>query len=102
MAQRLTEALTGLQTATLWMGLMLKSEPEAALASATPYLRLMSLTAGGTYLAKGALSEDASSPRVALARFFAENLLTEAAGLSETVQGGAQSVLVDAHGPLFA
>ncbi|MBN9281019.1 MAG: acyl-CoA dehydrogenase family protein, partial [Hyphomicrobium denitrificans] len=27
MAQRLTEALTGLQTATLWMGLMLKSEP---------------------------------------------------------------------------
>ena len=102
MAQRLTEALTGVQTATLWMGLMLKSEPEAALASATPYLRLMSLTAGGTYLAKGALSEDASSPRVALARFFAENLLTEAAGLSETVQGGAQSVLVDAHGPLFA
>ena len=73
-----------------------------ALASATPFLRLMSLTAGGTYLAKGALSEDASSPRVALARFFAENLLTEAAGLSETVQGGAQSVLVDAHGPLFA
>ncbi|ADJ23783.1 acyl-CoA dehydrogenase domain protein [Hyphomicrobium denitrificans ATCC 51888] len=102
MAQRLTEALSGVQTATLWMGLMLKSEPEAALASATPYLRLMSLTAGGTYLAKGALSEDASSPRVALARFFAENLLTEAAGLSETVQGGAQSVLVDAHGPLFA
>jgi alkylation response protein AidB-like acyl-CoA dehydrogenase len=101
-AQRLTEALTGLQTATLWMGLMLKSEPEAALASATPYLRLMSLTAGGTYLAKGALSEDASSPSVALARFFAENLLTEAAALSETVQGGAQSVLVDAHGPLFA
>ncbi len=102
MAQRLTEALTSVQTATLWMGLMLKSEPEAALASATPYLRLMSLTAGGTYLAKGALSEDASSPRIALARFFAENLLTEAAGLSETVQGGAQSVLVDAHGPLFA
>lgn len=102
MAQRLTEALTGLQTSTLWMGLMLKSEPEAALASATPYLRLMSLTAGGTYLAKGALSEDASSPRVAIARFFAENLLTEAVGLAESVQSGANSVLVDAHGALFA
>jgi alkylation response protein AidB-like acyl-CoA dehydrogenase len=101
MAERLTQALTGVQTATLWMGLMLKSEPEAALASATPYLRLLSLTAGGTYLAKGALSEDASSPRVAIARFFAENILTEAAALSETVQGGAPSVLVDAHGPLF-
>lgn len=102
MAQRLTEALTGLQTSTLWMGLMLKSEPEAALASATPYLRLMSLTAGGTYLAKGALSEDAASPRVAIARFFAENLLTEAVGLAESVQNGAGSVLVDAHGVLFA
>jgi alkylation response protein AidB-like acyl-CoA dehydrogenase len=102
MAQRLTEALTGLQTATLWMGLMLKSEPEAALASATPYLRLMSLTAGGTYLAKGALAEDAASPRVAVARFFAENLLTETTGLSESVQSGANSVLVDAHGAIFA
>jgi alkylation response protein AidB-like acyl-CoA dehydrogenase len=102
MAQRLTEALTGLQTSTLWMGLMLKSEPEAALASATPYLRLMSLTAGGTYLAKGALSEDAASPRAAIARFFAENLLTEAVGLAESVQSGADSVLVDAHGALFA
>lgn len=102
MAQRLTEALTGVQTATLWMGLMLKSTPEAALASATPYLRLMSLAAGGTYLAKGALSEDPASPRVALARFFAENLLTEAAGLSESVQTGADSVLADAHGALFA
>jgi len=102
MAQRLTEALTVLQTATLWMGLMLKSEPEAALASASPYLRLMSLTAGGTYLAKGALSDEASSPRVALARFFAENLLTEAAALSEAVQSGAHSVLIDPHGPFFA
>ena len=102
MAQRLTEALTGLQSATLWMGLMLKSEPEAALASATPFLRLMSLTAGGAYLAKGALSEEASSPRVALARFFAENLLTETAGLAESVQSGAGSVLVDAHGAMFA
>lgn len=102
MAPRLTEALTGVQTATLWMGLMLKSEPEAALASATPYLRLMSLTVGGTYLAKGALAEDASSPRVALARFFSENILTDAAGLAESVQGGAQSVLVDPHGAVFA
>jgi hypothetical protein len=84
------------------MGLMLKSEPEAALASATPYLRLMSLTAGGTYLAKGALAEDAASPRVAVARFFAENLLTETTGLSESVQSGANSVLVDAHGAIFA
>jgi alkylation response protein AidB-like acyl-CoA dehydrogenase len=102
MPQRLTEALTGLQSATLWMALMLQSEPESALASATPFLRLMSLTAGGAYLAKGALAEDAASPRVALARFFAENLLPEATALAEAVQSGAHSVLVDAHGPIFA
>jgi len=102
MAHRLTEALSGLQSATLWMALMLQSSPEAALASATPYLRLMSLTAGGTYLAKGALAEEASSPRVAIARFFAENILTEASGLAESVQNGADSVLVDAHGAVFA
>jgi hypothetical protein len=102
MPRRLTEALSGLQTATLWMALMLQSAPESALASATPFLRLMSLVAGGTYLAKGALSEEASSPRVAIARFFAENLLTEAAGLAESVQNGAYSVLVDAHGAVFA
>jgi len=102
MALRLTQALSGLQSATLWMALMLQSSPESALASATPFLRLMSLTAGGAYLAKGALSEDASPARVAIARFFAENLLTEAEGLAESVQNGADSVLVDAHGVVFA
>ena len=101
MSLRLTQALTGLQSATLWMALTLLSEPEAALASATPYLRLMSLVAGGTYLAKGALGEERQSPHVSVARFFAENILTEATGLAEAVQSGAGSVLVDAHGAVF-
>jgi hypothetical protein len=102
MPVRLVEAITGLQSATLWMALMLQSEPEAALASATPYLRVMSLTAGGTYLAKGALTEESGSPSIAIARFFAENLLPEAVSLAEAVQHGANSVLVDAHGAVFA
>ncbi|SFV33835.1 acyl-CoA dehydrogenase [Hyphomicrobium facile] len=101
-AERLTEALSGLQSATLWMAQTLPGNPEKALASATPFLRLMSLTAGGTYLAKGALTEPEGSPRVAIARFFAENLLTEVKSLSESVQHGADSVLVDAHGAVFA
>jgi hypothetical protein len=102
MPERLTQALTGLQTATLWMAKTLQSAPEAALASATPYLRMISLTAGGAYLAKGALAEELESPRVAIARFYAENILTETAGLSEAVQSGADSVLIDAHGAVFA
>lgn len=101
-AERLGEALNSLQSATLWMAQTLPGNPEKTLASATPFLRLMSLTAGGAYLAKGALTEPAGSPRVAIARFFAENLLTEAKSLSESVQHGAASVLVDAHGAVFA
>jgi hypothetical protein len=101
-AERLAEALSSLQSATLWMAQMLPGDTEKALASATPFLRLISLTAGGTYLAKGALTEPPGSPRVAIARFFAENLLTDAKSLSEAVQHGADSVLVDAYGAVFA
>jgi hypothetical protein len=102
MPQRLSDALTAVQTATLWMAEALKSNPEAALASATPYLRLMSLTAGGTYLAKGALAEDANASHVAIARFFAEHLLTECPGLAEAITAGAQSSLVDPASAVFA
>lgn len=102
MGDRLAEGLSALQAATLWMAQALPGHPEKALASATPYLRLMSLVAGGAYLAKGAMTKDAASPHVAIARFFAENLLTEARSLSDSVQHGADSVLVDAHGAVFA
>ncbi|HML29684.1 MAG TPA: acyl-CoA dehydrogenase, partial [Hyphomicrobium sp.] len=102
MPERLMEALSALQSATLWMAQMLPGQQEKALASATPFLRLMSLVTGGTFLAKGALTKDAQSPYVAIARFFAENILTEARGLSDAIQYGADSVLVDAHGAVFA
>jgi acyl-CoA dehydrogenase len=102
MAERLTEALGALQSATLWMAQALPGHQEKALASATPFLRLMSLVAGGAYLAKGALTKDATSPYVAIARFFAENILTEARSLSDAIQHGSDAVLVDAHGAIFA
>jgi acyl-CoA dehydrogenase len=100
--KRLMEALTALQSATLWMASKLRDDQEMALASAGPYLRLMSMAAGGTFLAKGALTEESGSPRIAIARFFAENLLPEATGLAEAIENGASSVLVDAYGPVFA
>jgi len=101
-AERLAEALGALQSATLWIAQALPGNPEKALASATPYLRLMSLVTGGAYLVKGALAKDPVSPYVAIARFFAENLLPESKSLSDTIQHGADSVLVDAHGAVFA
>ena len=56
MGERLGEAVAALAEATRWMGGALRTNPEAALAGATPYLRLFGLAAGGIYLAKGALA----------------------------------------------
>jgi hypothetical protein len=64
---------------------------DAALAGATPYLRLFALTAGAAYLARGALA-DAGEERTALCRFFAENLLGETRALKDRVIGGAESL----------
>ncbi len=70
---------------------LLKSDPQQALAGATPYLRLFALARGATLLIKGAESGDAK--RVAVARFFADNLAVAAPGLARAVIAGAPSVL---------
>ncbi|MET0576321.1 MAG: acyl-CoA dehydrogenase [Mesorhizobium sp.] len=64
---------------------------QQALAGATPYLRLFALAAGGVYLAKGAIA-DKSAGRIALCRFFAENLVGETRALKERVNLGAASL----------
>ncbi|MEE7469255.1 hypothetical protein MOF8_22355 [Methylobacterium oryzae] len=74
------------------------NRPETALAGATPYLRLFGLTLGGACLARSALAASAAlkagetdpahAARIALARFYAENLLTAAGGLEQTVVAG--------------
>jgi alkylation response protein AidB-like acyl-CoA dehydrogenase len=98
MGERLGEAVAALAEASRWMGGALQKSPEAAMAGATPYLRLFGLAAGGIYLARGALAAArggaATAQPVALARFFAENLATAAAGLKDTVVGGADSTLM--------
>ncbi len=94
---RLKEAVEALQGASLFVGQALQSDPGTALASAAPYLRLFGITTGGAYLAKGALDalNDGARAETAasLARFFAENVVTEAPGLEQLVTTGAQSVL---------
>jgi alkylation response protein AidB-like acyl-CoA dehydrogenase len=95
---RLGEAVDHLARTTAWLRDKLAREPEAALAGATPYLRLFGLAAGGCMLADEAvaalrLSGDADAPgRIAAARFFAENLTTAAAGLAATVTEGAAAI----------
>jgi acyl-CoA dehydrogenase len=97
MGERLDEAVSALAQASRWMGEVLSSNPDAALAGASPYLRLFGLAAGGVYLAKGALAAvrtgGANAQAVAVARFFAETLATAAPGLKETVLAGAEATL---------
>ncbi|MFC4625658.1 acyl-CoA dehydrogenase [Daeguia caeni] len=89
---RLARAIADARAATTWLQqAMADNRLAEALASATPYQRLLSLVAGGAYLARGALADD-NAGRAALSRFYAENLLGEVAALKETVLGGATSL----------
>ncbi|GLS45538.1 acyl-CoA dehydrogenase [Methylobacterium brachythecii] len=107
---RLREGIGSLDRATIYLLKILASNrPEAALAGATPYLRLFGLVQGAACLAQAGLAANAAlksgdtdpshAGRIALARFFAENLLPAAAGLEQTVIGGG-SFLDDAAAAL--
>jgi acyl-CoA dehydrogenase len=95
-AERLSAAIDDLDKATSWLldSLSEGRIPEA-LAGATPYLRLFSLAAGGAMLARGALAGD-DKGRVALCRFFSENMAGETASLRDAVISGASTILEDA------
>jgi len=96
---RLQDAVDALERATHWLLGSQRNDLDAALAGATPYLRLFALAAGGALLAEEALAAmrlagngaDAVG-RTAIARFFAENLAVQAASLERTVVEAADSV----------
>jgi acyl-CoA dehydrogenase len=95
---RLGETLDSLERATQW--LLARQQQDEALAGATPYLRLFATAAGGALLAEEALAatrlaaDAAADPaaRIAMARFFAENIAVQARGLERAVIEGADSV----------
>ncbi|MBA1158268.1 acyl-CoA dehydrogenase [Microvirga mediterraneensis] len=99
-APRLRDAVESLDRATGYLLQAVSSNAQGeALAGATPYLRLFALAQGGTALAEMALAaqalakagdtDPAHAGRIALCRFFAENIAVGARGLEETVMGGA-------------
>jgi alkylation response protein AidB-like acyl-CoA dehydrogenase len=94
---RLSDAVESLDRATQWLLANLNKSTEAALAGATPYLRLFGNAAGGCMLAQEALAaqrlDSGDAPgRIALARFFAENLAIQSSALERTVTESAESV----------
>jgi acyl-CoA dehydrogenase len=97
-ALNLEQALDDLQQATRYLQNKLgEGRTDDALAGATPYLRLFALASGGAYLAQAALA--GSDPRrIALCRFFAENLLVETSALKTSVIGGAAGLAAAAAG----
>src|SRR5580693_7342372 len=94
---RLSEALDSLTRATQWFQGQNGKDGDAALAGASPYLRLFGIATGGCYLAQQALAAirlgEAAQSRLALARFFAENFAVQAGGLERTVVEGAPGLL---------
>jgi hypothetical protein len=94
---KLSEAVDSLDRATTWLLGKVNTEPKSALAGATPYLRLFGNAAGGCMLADEALvalriSNGEPASRVAIARFFAENIAVQASGLERAVTEAADSV----------
>jgi len=92
---RLPELLGCVDRATQW--LLAQKSTDAALAGATPYLRMFGTLAGGCMLADQALASlragaGDGAARVALARFFAENIVAHATGLERGITEGADSI----------
>ena len=91
---RLGQLIGCVDRATQW--LLAQRGSDAALAGATPYLRMIGTLAGGCMLAEQALAALRESgdgaARIALTRFFAENIAPPASGLERSITEGAESI----------
>jgi alkylation response protein AidB-like acyl-CoA dehydrogenase len=94
-ADRLDAAAAELETATAWMLDAMKTNRTRGLSGATAYLRLAGDVAGGHYLAAGAVAETDGPAReraIALARFYAEDTLSQATGRAAAVSAVADAL----------
>jgi butyryl-CoA dehydrogenase len=102
-APQIAKAIKSLERATAFMlDAAARNGGEAALAGATPYLRLFATAQGGALLGASALgahraasagdNDPANAGRVQLAQFFADNIAPSASGLADVVIGGAASL----------
>jgi alkylation response protein AidB-like acyl-CoA dehydrogenase len=94
---RLAEAVECLDRTTAWLLEAVGRNPAAAMAGAAPYLKMFGNAAGGCMLADEALAalrlgDGAAAGRVAIARFFAENVAVQAPALERMVTEGAEGV----------
>jgi alkylation response protein AidB-like acyl-CoA dehydrogenase len=101
---RLMPALQRLGSGTDYILMAGKTDPNLALAVAQPYLNLCGTIIAGWLLAKAALAASRRlaagqgdteflRAKIAMARFYADNILAESAGHLAQINGGAQSLL---------
>ena len=89
----LGQAIDDLEAATAaLLGAIARGATDAALAGATPYLRLFALAVGGGLFARMAAGADRPDP-VAAFRFYAHNLVGETGFRRMQVVNGAASVV---------
>ena len=94
----LAKSLEALDRATDWMLEEGGKDLTRGAASASVFQDLFGVVLGGWLLAKAAQQNGGNDPstlagKIKTARFYAENLLGEAAGLADAVTGGADSTL---------
>jgi len=96
-------AVDALERAVLWIVANFGSDPKAVHAGAVPFLHLFGIVAGGWQMGRAAVIARARiaagdgdpfwPAKLATTRFFADHFLTQAAGLAESVIGGATGAL---------
>ncbi len=96
-------AVDALERAVLWIVANFASDPKAVHAGAVPFLHLFGIVAGGWQMGRMAVIARARiaagdgdpfwSAKLTTTRFFADHFLTQAAGLAESVIGGAAGAL---------
>jgi alkylation response protein AidB-like acyl-CoA dehydrogenase len=98
-APEVAEAVVALRASTVWL-LEQGPDPRAALASASPYLKLFGTVICAALLAKGALASrrlgdgDPAGRRIeAMAKVYAANQLPHAFAFARTVTGGGGAIL---------
>jgi alkylation response protein AidB-like acyl-CoA dehydrogenase len=93
LADALAAGLANLREVTAWM---LRTgaggDAAAVLAGSVPYLKIWALNVGAWSLAKGVLVSDGDADRVALAEFFARQLLPEGTSLAAAATAGFEQL----------
>ena len=95
---QLSAQLDTLEQTTVWMLRTGATDPNAVLSGSTPYQRIWGLVLGGWLMAKSALAargldaDGIAESQLPLARFYAEQLLPQAAGLAGAATAGSRDL----------